>query len=195
MTTPVTVDVNVFITAVAGGNDAFHSWPSPPPVRGNPAANVLGILNDAREFSLFATEHILANTVQVLCGTPPGGYGWEEKRAEQYVQVIVDIAEASGGGIIEPDVTVTDCPDYEDNRILECAAASGSVLIVSDDTDLLSMSPWRGTPVLTSGAFVKRTDIMRRGHRRLSCRIAETPDIDSNDDSHLRLAPVWCGAP
>lgn len=166
MTTPVTVDVNVFIAAVAGGNDAFRSWPSPPPVRGKPAANVVGILNDAREFSLFTSEHILANTVRVLCGAHPDGYGWEEKHAEEYVQVLVDIADASGGGVIEPSVTVTDCPDFEDNRILECAAASGSMLIVSDDTDLLSMSPWRGTPVLTSTAFAQRTDIMRRGLRR-----------------------------
>lgn len=166
MTAPVTVDVNVFITAVAGGNDAFRSWPSPPPVRGNPAANVVGILNDAREFSLFTSEHILANTVRVLCGAPPNGYDWEEKRAEQYVQIIVDIAEASGGAVIEPGITVMDCPDFEDNRILECAAASDSLLIVSDDTDLLSMSPWRGTPVLTSSAFAKRTDIMRRGRPR-----------------------------
>jgi predicted nucleic acid-binding protein len=163
---PVTVDVNVFVAAVAGGNDAFRSWPSPPPVRGNLAANVVGILNDAREFGLFVSEHILANTVRVLCGTPPDGYGWAAKPAEQYVQVIVEIAEASGGAVIEPGETIGDCPDYEDNRILECAAASGSVLIVSDGTDLLSMSPWRGTPILTSGAFVKRTDTMRRGRRR-----------------------------
>lgn len=166
MTAAVTVDVNVLVAAVAGGNDAFHSWPSPPPVRGNLAANVVGILNDAREFALYLSEDILTNTVRVLCGAPPDGYGWEEKRAEQYVQVIVEIAEASGGGIVEPDEIIADCPDYEDNRILECAAASGSVLIVSDDTDLLSMSPWRGTPVLTSGAFVNRTDTMRRGRRR-----------------------------
>jgi predicted nucleic acid-binding protein len=166
VTAPVTVDVNVFVTAVAGGHDAFYSWPSPPPVRGNLAANVIGIFNDAREFGLFVSEHILANTVRVLCGTPPDGYGWIVGRAEEYVQVIVEIAEASGGAVIEPGTTITDCPDYEDNRILECAAASGSVLIVSDDTDLLSMSPWRGTPVLTSGAFVNRTDIMRRGRRR-----------------------------
>jgi hypothetical protein len=43
------------------------------------------------------------------------------------VQVIVEIAEASGGGIIEPGETTGDCadygdcPDYEDNRILEYA--------------------------------------------------------------------------
>jgi predicted nucleic acid-binding protein len=166
VTTPVTVDANVLVTSVTGGNDAFHSWPSPPPVRGNLAANVVGILNDAREFALFVSEHILANSVRVLCGAPPDGYGWEEKRAEQYIQVILEIAEASGGGIIEPGEMVADCPDYEDNRILECAAASGSVLIVSDDTDLHSMSPWRGTPVVTSAAFVRRTDVMRRAHRR-----------------------------
>lgn len=166
MTTPVTVDVNVFVAAVAGGNDAFHSWPSPPPVRGNLAANVVGILNDAREFSLFLTEHILANVLRVLAEPAPGGYGWAVEPAEQYVELLVEIAEASGGGLIEPGETVTDCPDHEDNRILECAAAGGSLLIVSDGTDLISMSPWRGTPVVTSGELVKRTDAMRRARRR-----------------------------
>jgi predicted nucleic acid-binding protein len=82
--------------------------------------------------------------------------------------VITEIAEASGGAVIEPGTTITDCPEHEDNRLLECAAASGSLLIVSDDTGLLSMSPWRGTPVLTSAAFVNRTDIMRRG--RVACQ-------------------------
>jgi predicted nucleic acid-binding protein len=166
VTTPITVDVNVFVAAVAGGNDAFQSWPSPPPLRGNLAANVVGILNDAREFSLFLTEHILANVLRVLAEPAPGGYGWAAEPAEQYIELLVEIAEASGGGLIEPGETVADCPDYEDNRILESAAASGSLLIVSDDTDLTSMSPWRGTPVVTSGEFVKRTDAMRRARRR-----------------------------
>ncbi len=166
MSQPVTVDVNVLVSAVAGGNDDFRSWPSPPPVRGNLAANVVGILNDAREFGLFLSEHILTNVVRVLVGTPPDGYGWEEQQAEDYVAVLAEIAFASGGDVIEPQITVSDCQDHEDNRILECAAASGSVLIVSDDHDLLSMSPWRGTPVVTSGDFVKRTDAMRRGRRR-----------------------------
>lgn len=166
MTAPVTVDVNVLVGAVVGGNDAFRSWPSPPPVRGNLAANVVGILNDAREFTLFVSEHILANVVRVLAGPAPEGYGWDIRRAEEYVELLVEIAEASGGGIVEPQVQVSDCADYEDNRILECADASGSVLIVSDDADLTSMSPWRGTPVLTAGEFVKRTDAMRRGRRR-----------------------------
>lgn len=165
MTAAVTVDVNVFVSAVAGGNDAFLSWPSPPPVRGNLAANVVGILNDAREFQLFLTEHILANVVRVLTGPAPAGYGWAVERAEEYVELLVEISEASGG-VIDPAETVLDCPDHEDNRILECAGASGSVLIVSDDTDLTSMWPWRGTPIVTSAEFVTRTDAMRRARKR-----------------------------
>lgn len=166
MSTAVTVDVNVLVAAVVGGNDTFHSWPSPPPVRGNLGANVVGILNDAREFSLFLTEHILAGVLRVLTGTPPNGYAWAVERAQEYVELLVEIAGASGGAVVQPGEAVTDCPDYEDNRILECAAASGSMLIVSDDTDLTSMSPWRGTPVVTSQEFVTRTDSMRRSQRR-----------------------------
>jgi predicted nucleic acid-binding protein len=165
VTAAVTVDVNVFVAAVSGGNDAFHSWPSPPPVRGNLAANVVGILNDAREFSLFLTEHILANVLRVLTGPTPDGYGWAIAPAEAYIELLVEIAEAIGGSVVEPGEVVTDCPDHEDNRILECAGASGSVLIVSDDSDLLSMSPWRGTPIVTAGEFVQRTDAMRRARR------------------------------
>jgi predicted nucleic acid-binding protein len=160
------VDVNVLVKAVAGGNDDFHSWPSPPPIRGNLAANVVGILNDGREFALYLTDHILANVLRVLVEPAPAGFGWPQDRAEEYVALLVEIAEASEGGLIEPEVTVTDCPDHEDNWILECAAASGSMLIVSDVRDLLDMSPWRGTPVVPSEEFVKRTDAMRRGRTR-----------------------------
>lgn len=170
MTTPVTVDVNVLVAAVAGGNDTFRSWPSPPPVRGNLAANVVGILNDAREFSLFVSEHILANVIRVLTGAPPAGYGWSVEPAEEYVELLLEIVDASGGALVEPHETVVDCADHEDNRILECAAGSGSVLIVSDDDDLAQMSPWRGTPVVTAEEFVQRTDAMRRAGRRQSLR-------------------------
>jgi len=165
---PVTVDVNVFVAAVTGGNDTFRSWPSPPPIRGNLAANVVGILNDAREFSLFVSEHILANVARVLTCTPPVGYGWSVEQTEEYVELLLEIVDASGGALVEPHEPVADCADHEDSRILECAAASGSVLIVSDDDDLVRMSPWRGTPVVTAEGFVKRTDAMRRAHHRKS---------------------------
>jgi len=163
---PAVVDSNVLVAAVAGGNDAFHSWPSPPPVRGNPAAGVVGILNDAREFALFVSPHVLVNTVRVLTGAPPDGFGWSALYAQRYVEVLAAIARASGGEVIEPSVAVTDCPDHEDNRILECALACSAVLLVSDDGHLLRLSPWRGTAVVTSTEFVGRVDAARRAGRR-----------------------------
>jgi len=163
---PVVVDVNVLVAAVVDGNDAFHSWPSPPPIRGNHSANVVGILNDAHEFALFLSPHILVNTVRVLTGTPPNGFGWSAEQAQRYVEILVAIAEASGGDVVEPATTVTDCPDHEDNRILECALAANAVLIVTDDDHLLRLSPWRGIPIIPSDAFVGRVDATRRARRR-----------------------------
>ncbi len=165
---PVVVDVNVLVAAVVGGNDAFRSWPSPPPVRGNPAANVIGVLNDAREFGLFLSSHILVNTVRVLTGAPPDGFGWSSDRAERYTEILVRIIEASGGAVLEPAIAVSDCPDHEDNRILECALAANAVLIVTDGDDLRQLSPWRGIPIITSPDFVMRVDAARRARRRPS---------------------------
>jgi hypothetical protein len=42
----------------------------------------------------------------------------------------------------------------------------GALLIVSNDTDLLSMPPLRGTPVIEPTAFAAKVDAMRRHARR-----------------------------
>jgi predicted nucleic acid-binding protein len=72
------------------------------------------------------------------------------------------------GGL--PSIVVTrgvhDCPDYEDNLILDLAFEVGALIMVSNDTDLLSMSPWRGTPIIDPTAFAAKVDAMRRHARR-----------------------------
>ena len=60
--------------------------------------------------------------------------------------------------------TVHDCPDHEDNLILDLAEVR-ALLIVSNDTDLLSMSPWRGTPIIEPATFAAMVDAMRRHAR------------------------------
>lgn len=90
----------------------------------NPCADCLGIVNDAREFALWVSPHILECVASVL--VEPQGFKWDVNRTEEFVSVIVEITDALEGGVIEPDIRVTDCRDYEDNRILELAlAASG----------------------------------------------------------------------
>lgn len=86
----------------------------------------MGVVNDAREFSLWLSPHVLGNVIRVL--TDPDGYRWTAERAEEYATVLAEIVESSGGAIIEPQSRVIDCADYEDNRILELALANGSVL-------------------------------------------------------------------
>ena len=86
---------------------------------------------------------------------------------EATFEAVVRAAEHSGGGVLdEVPRTVHDGPDHEDNLILDLAAEVGALIMVSNDTDLLSMSPWRGTPIIEPTAFATKVDAMRRHARR-----------------------------
>jgi predicted nucleic acid-binding protein len=71
----------------------------------------------------------------------------------------------SGGGVTDPPQTVGDCADWEDNRILDLAAAVGAFLVGSADADLTTMSPWRGRPVIEPEQFTSLVDAARRARR------------------------------
>src|SRR5438309_4473991 len=159
---PVVDDVNVLVGAVAGGNSPFRSWPSPPPTSGNAYADRVGIIVDAAEFALWLSPHVLDNTRRVL----QDGFKWDATRARDYVALLRRIAEHSGGGLVEPPRTVNDCADFEDNALLDLAVEVGALVIVSDDADLTSLSPWRGTPILRPREFASKVDGMRRHQRR-----------------------------
>jgi len=159
----VVYDINVLVTAAAGGNSPFRSWPSPPPVSGNASADCLGIIVDAAEFVLWLSPHIITNIDRILAQL----FKWSQPQIDAYLRAAGMAAEHSGGGIVA-DVprAVHDCPDHEDNLILDLAAEVGALLAVSNDTDLLSMSPWRGTPIIEPTAFATKVDAMRRHARR-----------------------------
>jgi predicted nucleic acid-binding protein len=80
--------------------------------------------------------------------------------------VLTDLAFASGGGLTDPPQTVGDCPDWEDNQILDLAADVGAWVIVSADNNLLQMSPWRGRPIVEPAQFASLVDASRRARRR-----------------------------
>jgi predicted nucleic acid-binding protein len=123
-----------------------------------PGAARASEFNDAAEFALWLSPHILANTGRVLAmvlKTP-------DEQVDEYLRAM---AEASAGGIADPPQTVGDCPDWEDSRILDLAAV-GAFLIVSADVDLTSMSPWRGRPIIEPPQFASMVDASRRARRR-----------------------------
>ena len=117
---------------------------------------------DAAEFALWISPHILDNTARVLVE----GLKWPADRVEEYLTVLLEVADHSGGGIVDPPAVVTDGRDHEDNRILDLVVEVGALLVVSEDTDLTSMSPWRGTPILRPREFAAKVDGMRRHRRR-----------------------------
>lgn len=162
MPIPVVFDVNVLVSAGAGGNSPFRSWPSPPPLSGNPSADSVGVIVDGAEFSLWLSPHILDETARVLLEV----LGWDPTPAEQFTTVLAAAAEHSGGGNVDPPRTVHDCPDWEDNLVLDLVVDCGALMLVSNDTDLLAMSPWHGIPVVTPAQFASRVDGMRRHRRR-----------------------------
>jgi len=167
----VVYDINVLVTAAAGGNSPFRSWPSPPPVSGNASADCLGVIVDAAEFALWLSPHIITSIDRILAQL----FKWAQPQTGAYLRAVGMAAGHSGGGIVA-DVprTVHDCPGHEDNLILGLAVEVGALLIVSNDTDLLSMSPWRGTPVIEPAAFA-----LRQGGRNAQAR---TPTTQINRD-------------
>jgi len=58
---------------------------------------------------------------------------------------------------IEPDLTVTDCVDPDDNKYLELAIVSGATVVVSSDRHLLQMHPWRGVAILRPAEYLMRS--------------------------------------
>ena len=65
--------------------------------------------------------------------------------------------------------TQHDSADPEDNRILDLAAMVSATLLVSNDTDLLTLSRrtgWKGRPIISPADFTGRADLAARRRRR-----------------------------
>lgn len=89
-----------------------------------------------------------------------------EDEIDEYLSILVEMAEASGGGVLDPPQKVADCSDWEDNLVLDLAFAVGAFIVVSADADLTSMSPWRGRPLIEPSQFASLVDASRRTRRR-----------------------------
>ncbi len=55
---------------------------------------------------------------------------------------------------VDPAVQVSDCRNPKDNMLLELALSGAADLIVSGDSDLLTLHPWRGVAILRPADFL-----------------------------------------
>ena len=75
-----------------------------------------------------------------------------EERNEFLVSLIRD------SDLIEITESVQACRDPDDDRILELAVNGAAVYIVTGDSDLLVMNPFRGVEILTPTGFLRSFD-------------------------------------
>lgn len=59
------------------------------------------------------------------------------------------------GHFKETDIQITECRDPNDNKFLELAVSCKASAIISSDTDLLMLHPFRDIPILTPTDFLK----------------------------------------
>jgi putative PIN family toxin of toxin-antitoxin system len=100
--------------------------------------------------TLLASAETLTETAEVLGRRKLDRYlTWEER--ETFLEALADRVE-----MVEPEIRLAVCRDPSDDRILELAVAGGAAAIIAGDQDLLTLSPFRGIPILSPRAFLER---------------------------------------
>lgn len=145
------------MNAVVGPDSQYPRLVPVPPSTDNPAADCLSIAFDG-EMPLHLSPHIMRNIARVLRSA---GVGQEAIGA--YLDLLGDVVAFCGGSVTEPPRSAHDSRDHEDNLILDLAHAVEAEILVTDDTDLTPLSPWRGISILRPHEFVRRVVGARRG--------------------------------
>jgi len=71
---------------------------------------------------------------------------------EEFLEGLLDRAM-----IVEPSETIRECRDPKDDKILELAVTAHASHIVTGDSDLLVLHPFRETKIVTPEEFLKAT--------------------------------------
>jgi predicted nucleic acid-binding protein len=154
----VIFDINVYVEAITGPASEWPLLTEVPPTTANAAADCLSIAFDAEDFRLFASPHILTNLTRIFLRT-----GMSQATTLEAVNAILEVIDMAAGAVIDPPRAVFDVADHEDNLIMDLAFGAEAILVVSDDTDLTSISPWQGRiPILRPRDFVARMIQTRR---------------------------------
>lgn len=136
----VTADTNVIISAL--------NFP------GNP----LRILDmaEAGEIRLAVSDDILTEVERVLQRPK---FGWTHEQVDRAIRQLSAFAEH-----VEPKQRIDVVKnDPTDNRIVECATASGSDYLVSGDKHLLKLGQYQGVKIVTPADFLEIVAQQGRG--------------------------------
>lgn len=100
------------------------------------------------EFQLIHSEATLSEFVDVIMRSKFVRYLDEERRSH-FLFVLAQVSE-----VIGVRTRVTECSDPKDNKFLELAIDGHAQFIVSGDSHLRDLHPFRGIAIVTPGEFL-----------------------------------------
>jgi len=99
-------------------------------------------------FQLVQSADTLAELVDVIMRPKFAHYLDDEKRSH-FLFVVAQVSE-----LIAVQTRVTECIDQKDNKFLELAIDANARVIVSGDSHLLDLHPFRGIAVVAPADFI-----------------------------------------
>src|SRR5579863_10431519 len=129
----VVVDTNVFVSAVI--------FPLSIPRQ---AVNLV-----LERSILLLSDPTYEELVQVLCRSKLDRYVTRERREAFLGQL------GSVGEFVPIIQVIRECRDPKDDKFLEVALNGRADVIVTGDTDLSGMHPWRGIAILSAAAYLR----------------------------------------
>lgn len=105
------------------------------------------------EFQLIQSEATLAELVDVIM-RPRFVHYLDEERRSRFLFVLAQVSE-----VIGVQIRVTECSDPKDDKFLELAIDGNAQLIVSGDSHLRDLHPFRGIAIVTPGEFLAQNRI------------------------------------
>jgi putative PIN family toxin of toxin-antitoxin system len=103
------------------------------------------------EGQLLISAPVLLELAEVFSRPKLNKYLLEEERMRFLVALLKE------SELIEIAEEVTDCRDAKDNKFLELAVSGKATCIVTGDSDLLILNPFRGISILQPTEFLSRS--------------------------------------
>lgn len=146
----VVFDINVWASALLGPGTDFPFLPTVPPTGENPSSDCLSLAFDGDRFSVYISPHIIENLSRVLTLS-----GLSKPLVTRAVEDVVDIVHLSQGSVVEPSRHANQQSDFEDNLILDLLLETGSEVLVTRDSELISASGYKGKAIVHPSSFVQ----------------------------------------
>lgn len=128
----IVLDTNVLVSAALFKNST--------------SATVL--LEAVRYFQVVQSEETWAEFMDVIHRPKFHRYLTLEER-QSFIQTLIQVTR-----FVDVHSSVTDCSDPKDNKFLALALDAGAEQIISGDSDLLELHPYRGVTIWTSADFL-----------------------------------------